>query len=157
MRPCATSKQKKSLVNYLSCVIVWIFAVIAIFNSIYVLTSALNFNVLDQLENLTPVWKCIWTELHSSVSCLNNFDRLCFVMSSHKISSVPSSKTFISHYFTWNINVNNFPAKPEKRNRIKSTGKIRDSPQIAIKNNHSSYLYILFSYRGVFCCFSNED
>ena len=40
--------------------------------------------LLDQLENLIPVWKCVETEL-PSISCLNNLEKTLFRnMSSHR-------------------------------------------------------------------------
>ena len=41
--------------------------------------SAMKFKVLDQLENLTPVWKSINFEL-PSLSCLNDLKRLSSVI-----------------------------------------------------------------------------
>ena len=42
-----------------------------------IFTCSMSFKVLDQLENQTPVSKCVEIEL-SSVSCLNNLDELRF-------------------------------------------------------------------------------
>ena len=42
-------------------------------------TSAMSFKLLDQLENLTPVWKFVEAELPSE-PCLNNLERLRFVI-----------------------------------------------------------------------------
>ena len=57
--------------------------------------------VLDQLENLTPVWKFVEAELPSE-PCLNNLERLRFVMFLHKRSSAPSTKASLD-YFLFNI------------------------------------------------------
>ena len=38
-----------------------------------------SFKLLDQLENLTPVWKFVEAELPSE-PCLNNLERLRFVI-----------------------------------------------------------------------------
>ena len=43
-----------------------------------IFTSVLSFKVLDQLENLTPAWKCVKAQL-PSVPCLNNLERIAFV------------------------------------------------------------------------------
>ena len=42
-------------------------------------TNAINFKVLVQHENVTPVWKCTAIKLHSA-SCLKNLRNLCFVI-----------------------------------------------------------------------------
>ena len=42
-----------------------------------IFTRAMRFQVLDQLENLTPIWKCTEFKL-SFVFCLNNFEGLSF-------------------------------------------------------------------------------
>ena len=47
-----------------------------------IFTSFMSFKVLDQLENLTPVWKCVEIELPSLCS-LNNLLRLSFVICLH--------------------------------------------------------------------------
>ena len=39
----------------------------------------MSFKLLDQLENLTPVWKFVEAELPSE-PCLNNLERLRFVI-----------------------------------------------------------------------------
>ena len=39
----------------------------------------MSFKLLDQLENLTPVWKFVEAELPSE-PCLNNLERLGFVI-----------------------------------------------------------------------------
>ena len=44
--------------------------------------NAMRFKVLYQLEDLTSVWKCVEIEL-SSVSCLNNIERLSFMICLH--------------------------------------------------------------------------
>ena len=62
----------------------------------FLLSDRLNllrnvFKVLDQRENLTPVWKCVEMEL-SSVSCLNNFERISFVICRHTKDLLYQSK-----------------------------------------------------------------
>ena len=44
-----------------------------------IFTSAMSFKVLDQLENWTPVWKWVETEL-PSVTSLNNLDGFSFII-----------------------------------------------------------------------------
>ena len=51
-------------------------------NGSMIFTSFLSFKVLDQLENLTPVWKSVEIEL-SSLSILNSLERLNFVKCLH--------------------------------------------------------------------------
>ena len=48
----------------------------------YNFTNTLSFKVLDQLENLNPVWKCVEIEL-LSISCLNNLKRLSPIICLH--------------------------------------------------------------------------
>ena len=43
-----------------------------------IFTGTKSVKVLDQLENLTSVLKCVEIEL-PTVSCLNNLERLCFI------------------------------------------------------------------------------
>jgi len=45
----------------------------------YNLHKCHEFKLLDQLENLTPVWKFVEAELPSE-PCLNNLERLRFVI-----------------------------------------------------------------------------
>ena len=86
-------------------------------------TSAVNFKVLDQLENLTPLWKCVETRL-PSVPCLNNPERLSLVICLH-------TKDLLLHLPSHDVPIfclvyqNSISQQlSEKRTRIKSTGKI---------------------------------
>jgi len=61
----------------------------------------MSFKLLEQLENLTPVWKFVEAELPSE-PCLNNLERLRFVIYLNKRSSAPSTKASLD-YFLFNI------------------------------------------------------
>ena len=75
-----------------------------------IFTRTMSFKVFNQLENLTPVWKYVEIEL-SPVSCLNNLERLNFVICLH-------TKDILFHHPRNNFaifglvhqNVNYFPA-----------------------------------------------
>ena len=56
-----------------------------------IFTSDVSISVLEQLENLTPVYKCVENEF-PSVSCLNYLESLSFVIC-FNTKSVPLSKT----------------------------------------------------------------
>ena len=53
-----------------------------------IFSSAMSLIVLDQLENLTRVWKCVEIELLSE-SYLNNFGRFSFVICLHTKDLLP--------------------------------------------------------------------
>ena len=95
--------------------------------------------VLDQLENLTPVGKCIKDEL-PTVSCLKNLEILSFVWCLQRkicaiIQGVISLYLLnISKYFL-------FPSNKPKRERIKSARKIEEVA--ALFQHFWNTLYIL--------------
>ena len=47
-----------------------------------IFTGAMTFKLLDQFENVIPVWECVEIKFHS-VSCWNNLERLCFNLTSY--------------------------------------------------------------------------
>ena len=46
-----------------------------------IFTCAMSFKILDKLENLIPVWKCV--DIEFLYVCLNNLDRLSFIICLH--------------------------------------------------------------------------
>ena len=69
----------------------------------------MSFKLLDQLENLTPVWKFVEAELPSE-PCLNKSGKTSFRnMSLHKRSSAPSTKASLDYFCLIYRTVNYFP------------------------------------------------
>ena len=79
------------------------------------------FKVLDQLENLILVWKCVETEF-LSVSCLNNLERLYFVIRLHTkyFRPRPNFAILVKYMEVSTIHQKN----SGKRKKIKSTRNI---------------------------------
>ena len=82
-----------------------------------ILTSAVSFKVLDQLENQTPVWKYLETGLPSE-SCLNDYERLGFFIGFHTIVQGRISLDLVEYIKMLTL----FQQLSKKR--IKSTGMI---------------------------------
>ena len=55
--------------------------------------SNMSFRILDQLENLIPVWKCLEISL-TSVSCLNNLERFYLAFNNSR-SKQPTNQPII--------------------------------------------------------------
>ena len=75
-----------------------------------IFTSAMSFKVVEQLENLTPIWKCVEAEL-PSLPYLNNLEKLGFVKYFHTNIFCLIDQYMISFYFISYSHDNYFTSK----------------------------------------------
>ena len=79
----------------------------------------MSFEVIDQLENLTPVWKCVEIEF-PYVFYLNNLERLSFVIYLHTKDLLRSPRHHCAIFGQIYQRVNNLPAISRKEKENKS-------------------------------------
>ena len=108
-----------------------------------IFTSTMNFKVLDQLQNLTLVWKCLEIEF-PSVSYWNNFEKVSFVICLH-------TKDLLHHprhdftIFGWIChNVNYFPAIIWKEKKNKVNRESSERPLLCF-NSYETYCIVTVS------------